>query len=98
MKNLGQVCLFSNLITIPVQWCGFWVGVMRTQLFFYWFRGRNLLEDDQNCKMGGDVKKGENQISMGEGEGVLFYQSKLLPHFVPVSPDTTLKERSLGQS
>ena len=23
MTNLGQECLFSNLITIPVQWCGF---------------------------------------------------------------------------
>ena len=70
ITNLGQVplCLFSNLITIPVQWCWFWVSVVGTALF-YWFQGRNLLWDDQNFKRGGDDKKEENQISR---EGVLF--------------------------
>ena len=62
---------------------------------FYWFQDRNLLEDDQNFKMGGDVKKGENQISREESF-FLLYQSKLLPHFFSVSPDTTLKEKTLG--
>ena len=95
MTNLDQVCLFSNLITTPVQWCGFGVGVMRAQLFFYWFQGRNLLGDDQNFKRVGDAKKGESQISRGQ-RFFLFYQSQVLSHFVPVSPDTTLKERSLG--
>ena len=63
MKSLGdEVCLFFNLISIPVQWCEFWLGVVGTQLFFYWFQGRNLLIDDQNFKRGGDVKKGEGSI------------------------------------
>ena len=31
---------------------------------------------------------GEDQISSGESF-FLFYQSNLMPHFVPVSPDTT---------
>ena len=61
---------------------------------FYWFQGRNLLGDNQNFKIGGDVKNGENQISRVEWF-LLFYQSKLLSHFVPVSLDTTLKETSL---
>ena len=89
MTNLDRVCLFSNLIIIPVQWCGFSVSVVGTQLFFYWFGVQNLLEDDQIFKMG------ENQISRREWL-FLFYQSKLLSHFVPVSPYTTLKERSQG--
>ena len=38
MTDLGQVCLFSNLITIPVQWCELWVGVAGTQLFFTGFK------------------------------------------------------------
>ena len=33
---------------------------------FYWFQGQNLLGDDQNSKKGGEVKKGEDQISRGE--------------------------------
>ena len=37
MTNLAQVCLFSNLITIPVQWCWFWVSVGE-QLFFTGFK------------------------------------------------------------
>ena len=64
---------------------------------FYWFQGQNLLGDDQNSKKGGEVKKGEDQISRGE-YFFLFYQLKVLSHFAPVSPDTILKERSLGQS
>ena len=66
MTNLGQVYLFSNLITIAI--CSMvWVlvGVVRTQLFFEWFQGWNLLGDDQNFKRCGDVKNGENQISKG---------------------------------
>ena len=68
------------------------------QLFFYWFEGRNLLGDDQNSKRGGDVKKGKDRISRWE-PFFLFYQLILMSHFVaviPVSPDTTLKERCLG--
>ena len=38
MTNLGQICLFSNLITVPVQWCGFWVGVVGTELFLTGFK------------------------------------------------------------
>ena len=46
-------------------------------------------------KSGGEVKKGENQISRRE-PFFSFLSIKLLSHFVPVSLDTTLKERSLG--
>ena len=62
--------------------------------FFNRFQGGNLLKDNQNSKRGGEVKKEENQISRGKS-CFLFYQSKLLSHFVPVFPDTTLNERSL---
>ena len=62
MMNLGQVCFFSNLITAPVQWCGFWVGVIRKSIFLL-FQGCNLLVDDQNFKRGDHIKKMEDQIS-----------------------------------
>ena len=65
MANLGHLCLFSNLITIHIQWCDSWVSVVGTA-FFYWFQGHNLLGNDQNFKMGGSFKKVENQISSGE--------------------------------
>ena len=39
-------------------------------------------------KKSGDFEMGEDQISSGESF-FLFYQSNLMPHFVPVSPDTT---------
>ena len=45
----------------------------------------------------GASQKEENQISIG-GEGLFFFfinRSKLLSHFVPVFPDTALRERSL---
>ena len=61
---------------------------------FHWFQDRNLLGDDQSFKRGEDVKKRENQISTGEFF-LLFYQLQPMSHFVSVSPDTTLKERSL---
>ena len=38
MTNLGQVCLLSNLITAPIQWCGCCVGVVETSLFFTGFK------------------------------------------------------------
>ena len=64
---------------------------MTTQLFFYWFQGRNLKGDEQNFKRdvgGGDVKNGYNQIS--RGKSFFLYHSKLMSRFVSVSPDTTL--------
>ena len=64
MANLSQLSLFSNFVTVPPQWCDFWVGVVRTAVF-YWFQGRNLLGDNQNFKRGGHVKKGKDQISRG---------------------------------
>ena len=94
MTNLGQTCPFSNLILLYLfNGVGFGL-VSWEQSFFDWFQGRNLLGDDQNFKRGGEVKKGENQISRGE-LFFLFCQSKLLSHFVPVFPDPTLNERSL---
>ena len=65
MANLGQVCLFSNLIPIPVYWCGFWVSAVGAALFIP-IQLRNLLEDDQNFKMVRGCKKEEDQISMRE--------------------------------
>ena len=63
--------------------------------FFNWFEGWNLLGDHQNFKKGwGSQKEGESNIK--GGVFFLFYQSKLLSHLAPVSPDTILKERSLG--
>ena len=76
MMNFGQACLFSNLIAISVQCCGFWVSVVET-VHFYWFQGRNLLGDDQN------FKKGQDQISRGE-PFLFINQIKLMSHFVPV--------------
>ena len=64
MTNLGQVCLFSNLITILNQWCVGFGLVPWEQLFFYWFH--NLHGDVQDFKRGEYVKKGEDQISKGE--------------------------------
>ena len=46
-------------------WCGFWVCVLGTSLF-YWISDRNLLVDGQTFKRGGIVKKREDQISRGE--------------------------------
>ena len=38
ITNLGQVCLFSDLIAIPVQCREFCIGVVGTQLFFTGFK------------------------------------------------------------
>ena len=78
MMNLGQVCLFSNLITAPGQWCGFWVGVIRKSLFLL-FQGCNLLVDDQNFKRGDHIKKMEDQISKGES---FFFINQNLCHIL----------------
>ena len=94
MTNLDQVCLLSNLITIPVQWCEFWVGVAGTQLFFTGFKVGIYWEMIKISKGVGQSKRGRIKYQ-GGSLFFLFYQSKLLSHFVPVSPDTTLKERSL---
>ena len=65
------------------------------QSLLNWFQGQNLLGDDQHFKKEwGSQKGGESNIK--EESLFLFYQSKLLSHFVPVSSDTILKERSLG--
>ena len=57
ITNLDQVCLFSKLISVPVQCCEFCVGVVGIQLtaLFYWFQSRNLLGNDQNLKLGREV-------------------------------------------
>ena len=48
--------------------------------------------DDPNFKRGGDIEKRQDQISSGES---FFLMSHFVP-VIPVSPDTTLKERCLG--
>ena len=61
MTNLGNLCLFSNLITIPVQQCR--SGLMLWEkAFFYWFQGYDLVKEDENLKSGQNFKKVENQI------------------------------------
>ena len=89
MTNLGQIRLFSNLTTIFFNGVGF--GLMTWVLgwniaFFNWFQGPNLLGDNQNFKNGLVSQKGR-ESSIKE-EPCFLYQSKLLSHFVPVSPDT----------
>ena len=59
MTNLGHACLFCNLVTTPVQWCGFWISVLKTNLLFYWFLGRNWLVYDQNFKRKGYQRYGQ---------------------------------------
>ena len=81
MTNLGQVCIFSNLFSILVQWCGFWVGIMGTG-FFYSFQYCNLLGDDQKFKRCGDVKKGEDQISKGVEKLFFFFISRNFCHIL----------------
>ena len=41
-------------------WC------RENRVFLNQFQGRNLLGDDENFKRGGEVTKGENEISRGE--------------------------------
>ena len=95
MTNIDQVCLFFNLITIPVQCCGFWdrcrgISSFLThfKVIIHWgiikiLKGVEMTEKDQISK----------------GESFFFHQSKHLSYFVPVirvSPDTTVEERCLG--
>ena len=84
MKNSGQVCFFSELITIYLLIGVGWVSVGETELVFYWFNGRNLMGDDQNCKRSGHNKT-DNQISTWKSFS-LFYHSKILLLFVAVYP------------
>ena len=102
MTNLGQVCLFSNLITIHVaaQWCGF----SRASFGLVWWEPSSLymvrrLEFIVRLsifqKGVGKSKRGESNINGGSSFLFLINQSKLLSHFVSVSPDSTLIERSL---
>ena len=101
MTNLDQVCLFSNLITAPVQWCGFWVGVLSWEHLFYLQVSIAIYWLMIKISKGVAISK-EGRIKYQGGGGVfflLFYQSNLMSHFVPVypiSPDTTLRERWLG--
>lgn len=60
-----------------------------------WFQGPYLLGDDHNFRRRGEDRKEDNQMSRGES-CFLFYQSKYLSQFVPLSLDTALKMRSLG--
>ena len=71
--------------------CSFRVGVLVTGLKvgIYW-------EMIKISKRGGEDKKTGIKYQGGRGVFFLFYQSKLLSHFVPVFPDTKLKQRFLG--
>ena len=94
-KYLDQVCLFSNLITIPVQWCEFWVSVVGTELLLTGFKvGIFIRRWTKFQKRWGSQKGVKSNIN--RRAFFFFYQSKLLSHFVPISPEITLKERSLG--
>ena len=62
MTNFGQVFLFSNLITVPIQWCAFWVGVVETQLFSYWFQDSGVIKISKGMAMS---KKGRIKYQGG---------------------------------
>ena len=53
-------------------------------LFFYWFQSRNILVDGQNFRMGGDVRKSEDQISRAESL-FFFFISQNLCHILTLS-------------
>ena len=80
MTNLGQTCLFPNLILLYLNGVCFGL-VPWEQSFFNRFQGRNLLGDDQNFKRGGKVKKEENQISKWEGGAGFFLSIKTFVSF-----------------
>ena len=111
MTDLGQVCLFSNLmspfsfhdlcmlgldLTCSVVWV--WIGVVRTSLFFIGFKVViywQMIKILKECEY---QKEGRSNIK-GAVFYFFFYQSKLISYFVPVipvSPDTTPKKRCLG--
>ena len=96
MTNLDQVCLFSNLIAIPVQWFVFWVGVVGTQLFFAGFKVGIYWEMIEISKEIGKSKRGRIKYQ-GGAFFFFFINQYFLSHFVPVSSDTyiKIKERSL---
>ena len=101
MMNLNQVCLFFNLITAPIQWCEFWVSVVGIPFFtnfkvvIYWW----MITNSKGVGAS-NIKYQIGRIKYQGGESFfIFYQSKLMSHFVPVIPFsryTTLKERWLG--
>ena len=72
-----------------LRWCRMNAAIL------YWFQDRNLLGDDQISKDAGNSKRGRTKYH-GGSSFFLYYQWKLLPYFIAVSPVTTLKERSLG--
>ena len=97
MTNLGQVCLFSNLITTPLQrCCGFWIGVVGTSQFFSGFKVAMYRWMIKISKGVGMSKSGRIKC---QGGVLSFFQtmSNFVP-IIPVSPDTILKERCLWQS
>ena len=65
MTNLDQVCLFSNLTAIPVQWCVFWVGVVGPQLFFAGFKVGIYWEMIEISKEIGKSKRGRIKYQGG---------------------------------
>ena len=98
-KFRSSMSLFWPNYYTPVQrLCGFWVGVVGTSFFLLVSRSKFTVGWSKFQKGLGCQKEGGSNIN----EGVfffLFYQSKLMSHFVSViaiSSDTTLKERSLG--
>lgn len=64
MKNLGQVCIFSPLITISIQQCGFWdvFSCVRSSSFFDWFQGCNLLGKRKIPKGWGQIQSEESDL------------------------------------
>ena len=72
---------------------------MRTSLFLTGFKVVIYWWIIKISKGVGISKKGKIKYQGGGGLFFLFYQSKLMSHFVhviPVSPDITLKERYQG--
>ena len=60
MTNLGQIFIFSNLITIPVQGCRFWIvllGTSHREVLMYW----GLIKISKEMRMS---KRGKKEMDL----------------------------------
>ena len=70
--------LFFNLLTTPVQWCGFWVDVVGTSLFFTCFKVVIYWCIKFKKGWGYQEEEGSNNVGGVFFSFFLFYQSKPL--------------------
>ena len=56
MTNLGKIFIFSNLITIPVQGCRFWIvllGTSHREVLMYW----GLIKISKETRMSKEIRR-----------------------------------------